>query len=174
MPADKLDRFAASHGTGRQGQEADGHRDGREEPYRTKPKLLSGGGGGVSHGPRLSALLPDAAQRRRAGRRSPLEEGDGCRDDDATSLPEEAMKAKNGGNADVGDGFGLGFGVRVGKDDPAAGRFVGEYYWGGAASTHFWISPKQDLAVVALEQFMPNRPLLQQAIKPLIYNAVRK
>ena len=68
------------------------------------------------------------------------------------------MKAKNGGNATVGDGFGLGFGVRVGKDDPAGGRAVGEYYWGGAASTHFWISPKQDLAVVALEQFVPSRP----------------
>jgi CubicO group peptidase (beta-lactamase class C family) len=84
------------------------------------------------------------------------------------------MKATNGGNAEVGDGFGLGFGVRVGKDNPAGGQAVGEYYWGGAASTHFWISPKQDLVVVALEQFMPNRPKLQQAIKPLIYQAVKE
>ena len=89
-------------------------------------------------------------------------------------LPEEAMKAKNGGRADVGDGFGLGFGVRVGKDDAAAGRAVGEYYWGGAASTHFWVSPRQGLAVVALEQFMPSRAKLQQAIKPLIYQAVKE
>jgi hypothetical protein len=29
------------------------------------------------------------------------------------------------------------------------------------------------LIVVALEQFQPNRPLLQQAIKPLIYQAVK-
>jgi CubicO group peptidase (beta-lactamase class C family) len=86
-------------------------------------------------------------------------------------LPEEAMKARNGGNAEVGEGFGLGFGVRVGKDDPAAGRAVGEYSWGGAASTHFWISPKQEVAVVALEQFMPNRPILQRAIKPLLFQA---
>jgi CubicO group peptidase (beta-lactamase class C family) len=89
-------------------------------------------------------------------------------------LPEEAMKAKNGGSAEVGDGFGLGFGVRVGKDDPTAGRAVDEYWWGGAASTHFWISPKQDLVVVALEQFMPSRGLLQQAIKPLIYQAAKE
>jgi CubicO group peptidase (beta-lactamase class C family) len=89
-------------------------------------------------------------------------------------LEEEAMKAKNGGHADVGDGFGLGFGVRVGKDDKLVGRAVDEYWWGGAASTHFWISPKQELVVVALEQFMPNRPKLQLAIKPLIYQAVKE
>src|SRR5262249_58184142 len=89
-------------------------------------------------------------------------------------LPEEAMKAKNGGNAEVGEGFGLGFGVRVGKDAPVAGRAVGEYYWGGAASTHFWISPRQGLAGVALEQLMPSRGLLQQAIKPMIYQAAKK
>jgi CubicO group peptidase (beta-lactamase class C family) len=88
-------------------------------------------------------------------------------------LSEEAMKSKNGGNAEVGDGFGLGFGVRVGKDDPTAGKAVGEYNWGGAASTHFWISPNQELIVVALEQFMPNRPNLAQAIKPLIYQAAK-
>ena len=88
-------------------------------------------------------------------------------------LPEEAMKARNGGRTDVGEGFGLGFGVRVGKDDPAGGRAVGEYYWGGAASTHFWIVPRQGLAVVALEQFMPSRPKLQLALKPLVYRAVK-
>jgi hypothetical protein len=30
------------------------------------------------------------------------------------------------------------------------------------------------LAVVALEQFMPSRPKLQQAIKPLIYQAAKE
>lgn len=61
----------------------------------------------------------------------------------------------------------------MGKDDPAAGRFAGEYYWGGAASTHFWVAPNQELIVVALEQFQPSRGLLQRAIKPLIYQAVK-
>ena len=84
------------------------------------------------------------------------------------------MKTRNNGITDVGDGFGLGFGIRVGQDDPVAGRFVSEYAWGGAASTHFWIAPKQELVVVALEQFMPNRPMLKDAIKPLIYQAVKQ
>jgi CubicO group peptidase (beta-lactamase class C family) len=63
--------------------------------------------------------------------------------------------------------------IRVGQDDSVAGRFVDEYAWGGAASTHFWIAPKQELVVVALEQFMPNRPMLKDAIKPLFYQAVK-
>ena len=63
--------------------------------------------------------------------------------------------------------------IRVGQDDSVAGRFVDEYAWGGAANTHFWIAPKQELVVVALEQFMPNRPMLKDAIKPLIYQAVK-
>jgi len=89
-------------------------------------------------------------------------------------LPDEAMRAKNGGKVDVGQGFGLGFGVCVGQDDATQASVVGEYYWGGAASTHFWIAPRQDLIVVALEQFMPNRPKLRVAIKSLIYTAVKQ
>ena len=49
---------------------------------------------------------------------------------------------------------------------------VGEYGWGGAASTHFWISPKDDLVVVALSQFMPFSRRLQNAVKPLVYDAI--
>jgi CubicO group peptidase (beta-lactamase class C family) len=32
----------------------------------------------------------------------------------------------------------------------------GEYWWGGAASTAFWIDPVEDLCVVFLTQFMPS------------------
>lgn len=49
---------------------------------------------------------------------------------------------------------------------------VGEYGWGGAASTHFWICPKQELVVVALQQFMPFSPRLELALKPAIYAAI--
>ena len=31
---------------------------------------------------------------------------------------------------------------------------LGEYFWGGAASTAFWIDPKEDLAVVFMTQVM--------------------
>jgi CubicO group peptidase (beta-lactamase class C family) len=173
VPEDKLDRFAANHGLDAKEKKLTATETADKSRYRTKPKLLSGGGGCVSTARdylRFCQMLLNGGEL------------DGVRvlkketvaEMTRNQLPEEAMKAKNGGNAEVGEGFGLGFGVRVGKDDPTAGRAVGEYYWGGAASTHFWISPKQELVVVALEQFMPSRPKLQQAIKPLIYQAAKE
>jgi CubicO group peptidase (beta-lactamase class C family) len=50
----------------------------------------------------------------------------------------------------------------------------GVYGWGGAASTHFWISPKDELAVVVLSQHMPFSPQLESAMKPLVYDAIVK
>jgi CubicO group peptidase (beta-lactamase class C family) len=172
VPEDKLDRFAANHGTDAKEKKLVATEKAATSRYRTKPKFLSGGGGGVSTARdylRFCQMLLNGGEL--DGVR--LLKKETVAEMTQNQLPEEAMKAKNGGKADVGDGFGLGFGVRVGKDDPPAGKAVGEYYWGGAASTHFWISPKQDLVVVALEQYMPNRPKLAQAIKPLIYQAVR-
>jgi CubicO group peptidase (beta-lactamase class C family) len=73
-----------------------------------------------------------------------------------------------------GVGFGLGFSVRTtdGEWDPD-GR-IGEYGWGGAASTHYWVSPKDDLVVVTLEQVMPYSFMTEFAVKGLIYDAVKK
>jgi CubicO group peptidase (beta-lactamase class C family) len=172
VPADKLDRFTASHGTDAKDMKLLATEKAATSRYRNKPKFMSGGGGGVSTARdylRFCQMLLNGGDL--DGVRILKKES--VAEVSRNQLSEQAMKAKNGGRADVGDGFGLGFGVRVGKDDPVVGRAVGEYYWGGAASTHFWISPKQDLAVVALEQFMPNRPKLAQAIKPLIYQAAR-
>lgn len=56
----------------------------------------------------------------------------------------------------TGVGFGLGFSVVV---DPAkAGTLssVGEYAWGGMASTAFWCDPQEELAVVMMTQLIPS------------------
>ncbi|MGJ8695385.1 MAG: serine hydrolase domain-containing protein [Verrucomicrobiaceae bacterium] len=74
-----------------------------------------------------------------------------------------------------GTGFGLGFCVRTAKDerwDPHAP--IGEYGWGGAASTHYWISPQHDLVVVTMEQTMPYNWNLETTVKPLVYSAFNK
>lgn len=55
-----------------------------------------------------------------------------------------------------GIGFGLGFGVTI---DPAQTRQLtsfGEYTWGGAASTTFWVDPAEDVHVIFMTQFFPS------------------
>jgi CubicO group peptidase (beta-lactamase class C family) len=172
VPEEKWDRFTGSHGENKESKKLTVTEPAAKSRFRTKPKLLSGGGGAVGTARdylRFCQMMLNGGEL------------DGVRilkketvaEMIKNQLEDEAMKAKNGGKTDVGEGFGLGFGVQVGKDNPLLGRVVGEYWWGGAASTHFWISPKQDLVVVALEQFMPSRGKLQQAIKPFINQAVK-
>ena len=55
-----------------------------------------------------------------------------------------------------GVGFGLGGYVLL---DPAGAQILGstgEFGWGGAASTTFWVDPREDLAAIFLTQLMPS------------------
>jgi len=71
-----------------------------------------------------------------------------------------------------GVGFGLGFAMTV--DQVAAGSpAVGDFYWGGAASTLFWVDPKEDLSVVFMTQLMPSGTFnFRGQLKNLIYAAI--
>ncbi len=55
-----------------------------------------------------------------------------------------------------GVGFGLGFAMTTDVARTGLAGSLGEYWWGGAASTAFWIDPVEDLSVVFLTQFMPS------------------
>ena len=55
-----------------------------------------------------------------------------------------------------GVGFGLGGSVLL---DPAAAQILGspgEFAWGGAASTFFWIDPREAMTAIFLTQLMPS------------------
>jgi CubicO group peptidase (beta-lactamase class C family) len=71
-----------------------------------------------------------------------------------------------------GTGFGLDFAV---VHDPveASSYSKGEYYWGGAAGTWFWIDPVEDLIFVGMiQQFGQQRPDLRPVSKQLTYQAL--
>ncbi len=72
-----------------------------------------------------------------------------------------------------GIGFGLGFSVTL---DPARAEILGspgEYAWGGAASTAFWIDPVEDMAVVLLTQLTPSSTYpIRRELRVLTYAAV--
>jgi CubicO group peptidase (beta-lactamase class C family) len=55
-----------------------------------------------------------------------------------------------------GVGFGLGFAMITDVARTAVAGSKGEYWWGGAASTAFWVDPVEDICVVLLTQFMPS------------------
>jgi CubicO group peptidase (beta-lactamase class C family) len=55
-----------------------------------------------------------------------------------------------------GVGFGLGFSVNLGPGRTGAAGSAGEYAWGGAASTAFWIDPLEELVVIFMTQLLPS------------------
>jgi CubicO group peptidase (beta-lactamase class C family) len=87
-------------------------------------------------------------------------------------LPQQAYPIAIGPFPRAGVGFGLGFSVVVEKQTDAPYIPVGEYGWGGAASTHFWISPEHELAVVALTQRVPFSFAVEETVKPIVYSAI--
>lgn len=76
-----------------------------------------------------------------------------------------------------GDGLGFGYGGSVltnGKsaNDPGS---VGEYAWGGAASTTFWVDPVKHVVVVFMTQVIPpGRALVRDDLRNLTYQALGK
>ena len=72
-----------------------------------------------------------------------------------------------------GIGFGLGFSVML---DPARANVsgsIGEYAWGGAASTLFWIDPVEELIVIGLTQLMPSSAYpIRRELRSLVYSAL--
>ncbi|SEP45597.1 CubicO group peptidase, beta-lactamase class C family [Amycolatopsis saalfeldensis] len=72
-----------------------------------------------------------------------------------------------------GFGFGLGFSV---LEDPVKAKTLssaGEYAWGGAASTAFWVDPDEDLTAAFYTQLLPSstHPIRQQ-LRQLVYQAL--
>ena len=55
-----------------------------------------------------------------------------------------------------GVGFGLGFGVTTDVAKTGIAGSTGEYWWGGLASTAFWVDPVEDLCVTFLTQLVPS------------------
>ena len=72
-----------------------------------------------------------------------------------------------------GIGFGLGFAVVL---DPVKAGVIcsaGEYGWGGAASTTFWIDPAEDLVVIFLTQLLPSSTYpIRRELRALVYQAL--
>ena len=73
------------------------------------------------------------------------------------------------------DGVGFGLGVSV-VLDPTAYRTLcsaGEMAWGGAASTAFWVDPREELTALFFTQLMPSSAYpIRSSLRRLVYQAL--
>ncbi|MGE0600231.1 MAG: serine hydrolase domain-containing protein [Dehalococcoidia bacterium] len=151
--------------------------DPENSTYLSKPSFLSGGGGLTST---TADYLRFCEMLRRGG------ELDGARILGPRTIDLMRQNHLAGGKGDLasmaigafsetayeGVGFGLGFATTLG--DVEAGTLgAGDYYWGGAASTIFWVDPKEDLVAVFMTQLMPSATFnFRGQLKNIIYSSI--
>jgi CubicO group peptidase (beta-lactamase class C family) len=74
-----------------------------------------------------------------------------------------------------GQGFGLGFSVLENLGARGTPGSVGEYGWGGAYGSTYWVDPQEDLVVVYMKQLIPGNNIDDQnKLRTLIYQAIVK
>ncbi len=151
--------------------------DPKKSPYLSRPTFLSGGGGMVStiddyHTFTRMLLGKGAANDVRIlGRKTveymTLNHLPGNKDLAAMGQPIFSETPYDG------IGFGLGFSVIL---DPATANVLdspGEFAWGGAASTYFWIDPVEELIVIFMTQLLPSSSYpIRRQLKALVYQAL--
>jgi CubicO group peptidase (beta-lactamase class C family) len=74
--------------------------------------------------------------------------------------------------ANEGVGFGLGFATTL--DRVKSGTIAsGDFYWGGAASTIFWVDQEEDLALIFMTQLMPSGAFnFRGQLKSIVYSSI--
>ncbi len=169
VPANKVKRFAANYNF-RKGK-LTMIDDPKTSRFLENPAFKSGGGGLCSTASDyMRFLLMIANGGKFEGKRYLTKKS--IKLMTTNQVPKEAGWVTIGKQVREGIGYGLGFSVRekMSKWDPD--RRLGEYGWGGAASTHYWVSPKDELVVLTLEQVMPFSFSTEWALKKTIYDAL--
>ena len=72
----------------------------------------------------------------------------------------------------LGYGFGLGSRVLLSPAESCLPGSVGEFGWGGAANTYYWVDPKTEIVGVFMTQLMYNIEFPRQDFQVLAYQAL--
>ena len=178
VPEDKVERFSSCYqpapGGGLKLQD-----DAQKSTYARPPALESGGGGLVStahdymrfctmmlQGGALDGVRILSPKTVELFSLNHLPNGQG--------LAEMAPPGAFSESGYDGIGFSIGCGVNIDVAKTRLPGTTGEYFWGGAASTAFWIDPKEDLTVVFMTQVMGTdaRLTLRRDLRTLVYSAM--
>jgi CubicO group peptidase (beta-lactamase class C family) len=72
-----------------------------------------------------------------------------------------------------GIGFGLGFSVTMDPTKTLIPGSPGEYAWGGAATTSFWIDPAEELIAIFMTQVLPSSAYpVRRELRTMVYAAI--
>ncbi|WP_042259607.1 serine hydrolase domain-containing protein [Paraburkholderia heleia] len=183
VPQEKVSRFCACYAIGALGSKVVSEKgpelqdDPHTSPYREPPSFVSGGGGLVSTAAdymRFSRMLLQGGEL------------DGVRLLGPKTI--ELMTANHlPGGVDLprlsrsmfteaayeGVGFGLGFATTIAPASTLIPGSAGDFFWGGAASTFFWVDPREDMIVLFLTQLLPSTAYpIRRQLRTLVYSAI--
>ncbi|MDB5475352.1 MAG: beta-lactamase [Phenylobacterium sp.] len=148
-------------------------------PYLAPPALESGGGGLVStaadylrfttmlvNGGELDGVRILAPKTVKLMASNHLPGGK-----DLTELSRSLFSE----STNAGVGFGLGFAVVFDAPKTLIPCSNGEFYWGGAASTAFWVDPVEEITAVFMTQLLPSSTYpIRRELRTLVYAALEE
>jgi len=183
VPDDKVQRFSGCYTIGQLGgASATGSKpalqdDPRDSHYLKPPSFVSGGGGLVSTAAdymRFARMLLAGGTLdgvRIIGRKT-LELMTANHLPGGVDLPQ-LSRSMFSEAAYHGVGFGLGFATTQVASRTLVPGNAGDFFWGGAASTFFWVDPKEDMIVLLLTQLIPSSAYpLRRQLRTLVYSAL--
>jgi CubicO group peptidase (beta-lactamase class C family) len=180
VPPDKTERFSSCYQPESSGSGIKLQDDARESSVYAKPPLLESGGGGLvstAHDYlRFCRMMLNGGTLDGVQILSPktvalfslnyLPNG--------REVADMAFPGMFSESGYAGVGFSLGCGVNIDVAKTRLPGSLGEFFWGGAAATAFWIDPKEELAVVFMTQVIgsPARLTLRRDLRTLVYSAM--
>jgi len=179
VPSDDIERFTSCYQPETQGSGLRLQDDGRESTYAKPPMLESGGGGLVSTAHdylRFCRMMLNGGTLDGVQILSPKTVALFSLNylPDAREIADMALPGMFSESGYAGVGFSLGCGVNVNVAKTRLPGSLGEYFWGGAAATAFWIDPKEELTVVFMTQVIGSsaRLTLRRDLRTLVYSAM--
>jgi CubicO group peptidase (beta-lactamase class C family) len=171
VPADKLDRFASVYGLTEQGplEVIDTATAG---DYSETLRLYCGGHGLVSTTAdylRFAQLVLNKGELNGVRLLGPRT----VELMTTNHLPPALLPIKMGAEQMPGFGFGLGFSVMMDVAQSGMMGSVGLHGWGGWASTHFWVDPREQLIGILMLQYIPGGTYpITSEFRTLVYQAL--
>ncbi|CAG9164827.1 serine hydrolase domain-containing protein [Cupriavidus pinatubonensis] len=183
VPEDKVARFCACYAIGVLGSKVISNKgpmlqdDPRASPYLKPPSFISGGGGLVSTAAdymRFARMLLQGGELdgvRLLGPKT-LKLMTANHLPGGVDLPAMSRSMFSEATYD-GVGFGLGFATTVTPASTLIPGSPGDFFWGGAASTFFWVDPQEDLIGLFLTQLLPSSAYpVRRQLRTLVYSAI--